>query len=99
MRREERVELRINLLDIAGGGRRGVELAELSVRAVGDDVRNRRLARARWAVENHIWNGSGVDDPAQKAVFSQNVRLAAYIIQCLRPKRVCQWLIHGSASF
>ena len=68
VRREERVKLGINFLDIGGGRSRRVELAQLSLRFFRDQVRNGRFARAGWAVEDHIGNGTALDDAAQQAV-------------------------------
>ena len=99
VRRQKRIKLRVDLLDIAGRRCRGVELAELAVRTLRDDVGDRGLARAGRTVENHIRNLAGIDNPAQKPVFSENVRLTAHIVEILRSERVCQRLIHASASF
>ena len=70
-----------------------------AVRALRDDVGDRGLARAGRTIENHIRNLAGIDNPAQKPVFSENVRLTAHIVETLRSERVCQRLIHASASF
>ena len=77
VRREERVQLGVDLLNV-GGGRRGcVELAQLPLCFLRDQVRDRCLARAGRPVEDEIRHASGFDDTAQQAVFAQNMLLPA----------------------
>ena len=77
VRREEGVQLGVDLLDIGGGRRSRVELAQLALRFFRDQVRDRRLARAGRPVEDEIRHAAGFDDAAQKAVFAQNMLLPA----------------------
>ena len=70
VRRKERVELSVDLLDVGRGRGRRVELAQLSLRFLRDQVRNGRLARAGRTVEDHVRHRTAFNDPAQQPVFS-----------------------------
>ena len=70
VRREKRVQLGINLLNVSGGRGRCVELAQLSLCFLRDQVRNGRLARAGRPIKNHIRHSAAFNDPAQQPVFS-----------------------------
>ena len=58
------------------------------MRTLRDDVGDRCLSCAGRTVENHVWNLAGIDNPAQKPVFSENVRLTAHIVETLRSERL-----------
>ena len=70
------VQLRNNRLDVRRGGRRGVELKELSIRLLGDDICHGCLAGPRGTVEDQVRHRAGVDNPAQDSPFAQNMILA-----------------------
>ena len=70
VRREKRVELGVDLLDVGRGRGRRVELAQLSLCFLCNQVRNRRLARAGGPIKNHIRHSAAFNDPAQQPVFS-----------------------------
>ena len=99
VRSQKRVQLGIDLLDISGGGRRRVELAELTLRLRGDQIGDRCFPGAGRAIKDHVRHIAGKNDPAQKAVFSKYMLLSADLVQRGRPEYVCQRLIHASASF
>ena len=95
VRREERVELGVDLPDVRRRGRRRVEPEQLPPRLRGDQVGHRGLSGAGRAVENQVRDFLRFDDPAQKAVRAQDVLLPADVLQTFRAELVRQGLIHG----
>ena len=98
VRRHEGVELGIDLLDVARGGRGRVQAAELSLRPRRDEIGHRGLSGAGRAVKDHVRHLTGEDDAAQQAVFPENMLLSADIVQRRRTKRVRKRLIHTRTS-
>jgi len=64
VRREERVQLGINLLNVSGGRGRCVEFAQLPLRFFRNQICNGRLACAGRTVEDHIRNRTALNDAA-----------------------------------
>ena len=98
VRRHEGVELGIDLLDVARGGRGRVQTAELSLRPRRDEIGHRGLSGAGRAVKDHVRHLTGEDDAAQQAVFPENMLLSADVVQRRRTKRVRKRLIHTRTS-
>ena len=95
----EGVQLGHDFLNIRRGGGGGVELVECPVGLLGNDVGNGGLSRAAGAVEHHVGNVPGVNEPPQDSVWPQNMLLTVYLVQCGGPQKIGQWLIHRQPPF
>src|SRR5690606_33602477 len=71
-----------NLLD---PGQDGVDGDEVAARAVGDDHSQRRLARARRAIEDERRKLVGLNGAAQQAAGTDDVALAGELVERARP--------------
>ena len=93
----EGIQLRHDLLDVCRGSGGGVELVEGAVGLLGDDIGNGGLSRAAGAVEHHIGDIPRIDQAAQHRALAQNMLLTVDLVQCLRPQKIGEWLIHMDA--
>ena len=83
-----------NVPDILGGSRGGIEFAQFSFRAVGDDIGHGGFAHAGRSVENQIGDAAGFNNPAQHGPRGQNMVLTEDVLQRLGPDGVGQGSIH-----
>ena len=89
------IQLGHNVFNVSGGGGGGIELVQGAVGLLCDNIGNGGLSRAAGAIENHIGDISGVNKPAQDALFPQNMLLPIHLVQGSRTKQVCKGLIHS----
>ena len=71
--------------DLLDPGRDRVHRLEAALGVVGDDVRERRLARPRRAVEDQRREPVGQEHPAEKFAFAQEVLLPNELVERSRP--------------
>ena len=74
---------------------------ELRMCHIGDDVGQRRFARARRPREDHRGQTIGFDCAAQEFARSENMFLADKLLQGTRPHSSCEWrrLLRTGGSF
>ena len=77
---------RQHLAHVPDGGRHGRQLLELRAGRVGDDPRERRLARAGRAVEHERRHAVGLDREPQRPARPDHVLLADELVERLRPQ-------------
>ena len=95
---QERPHIRDDVLDVLKGGGGGIEPVEGLMGALGDEVRHRSLSGARRAVEDHIYRGAALNEPAQHRALPQKVLLSHHLVQCLGADLVRQGPLHGGSS-
>ena len=79
------LRLRDRLPDVGDAGQHRVDGDEVAAGGVGDDARQRRLARARRPVEDDRAELVGLDRPAQQPSRPDDVLLADELVQRARP--------------
>ena len=93
------VQLGHNFLNVRRGGSGGVELVQGAVGLLCDDVGHGSFSRAAGAVEDHVGNIPGINEPPQHGVRPQDMLLTVDLVQCGGPQKIGQRLIHRQPSF
>ena len=94
----QRAHLVHDIPDI-GQGRGGcVEPAQGPAGLLGNDIGHGGLSGPGGSIEHHVWDLPALNDPAEQAVLSQNMRLPHYLVQSLRTDAVRQRLVHDCPS-
>ena len=88
VRGHEGVQLGHDLLDVSRGGGGGIQLEQGPVGLLRNDVGNGGLSGAAGAVEDHVGDLPGVDEPPQHRALAQNMLLSEHLVQGCRPKQI-----------